>query len=301
MEGGEVTEVMAVEDRPVEKSEERAPEVPVDLGTRTLDAPTFKKFSDLVYAQAGIKLGPHKEALVCARVSKRMRQLGLDDFGAYYTLVEQDSSGTELVELLNAICTNVTHFFREPQHFDFLKETLKKWADGGQTRFRLWSAACSTGEEPYSMAISVRDVLGDACDVRIAATDLSTRAMGLAKVGFYQYRHVENLPQAALQKYFEPAQSGQMSGYQVRPELRRMVAFGRMNLSTTPFPLATGLDVIFCRNVMIYFDNVVRKRLLAEMYRLLRPGGYLMVGHAESLSGMLSDFRGIRPSIYRKV
>ena len=262
----------------------------------TLDAKTFQRFAELVYAKSGIKLGPQKEALVQARVRKRMRQLNLNSYKDYLDLAANDENGQEIIELLNAIATNVTHFYREERHFHFLATVLKQWEKEGQSRFRLWSAACSTGEEPYSMAITIRETLPASCDVKILATDLSTKVLSKAKQGEYQLKNIEKVPRNLLAKYFE--KRGEEC--RVTDSVRHLVRFARLNLAKPPFPMKGPLDVVFCRNVMIYFDNDVRRRLLAAIYGLLKPGGYLMVGHAESLSGQLSEFRSVEPSIYIK-
>lgn len=259
---------------------------------------TFREICALIYDQAGIKLGPHKVALVKARIGKRMRKLGIADYSKYMRAVHDDSTGMELVEMLDAICTNVTHFFREEQHFEIVGELVREWESRGQTRFRLWCTAASTGEEPYSLAMTLRENLDDTRDALILATDLSSKVLAVARTGSYQEKHMQNVPQALAARYFTREDRGGTGVYTVREEIRRMVRFSRLNLSVTPFPLHGPLDIVFCRNVMIYFDNEVRKRLLDDLYRLIRPGGYLMVGHAESLAGMLSEFKPLQPSVY---
>ncbi|HBA84079.1 MAG TPA: chemotaxis protein CheR [Verrucomicrobia bacterium] len=266
----------------------------------TLDKKTFHKFAQLIYEKCGITLGEKKEALVQARVGKRMRALGLTDFEAYFQQVEKDDSGEEVTALLDAISTNVTHFFREPRHFELLGQLVKEWEAKGQTRFRVWCAASSTGEEPYSLAITLNEHLSDARDAKILATDISTRVLEKARQGVYEERHMESVPRTYQTKYFRKELHAEPVRYRVDPSLQKMVTFGRVNLSTPPFPLKGPLDVVFCRNVMIYFDNKVRSRLLDNFFSLLRPKGYLMVGHAESLSGMLSQFKSVEPSVYIK-
>ncbi|MEI6809393.1 MAG: CheR family methyltransferase, partial [bacterium] len=152
---------------------------------------TFDRFCDLVYQKAGIKLGPQKEALVSARIGKRLRKLGLNSYEEYLRVVAEDKAGDELVEMLNAISTNVTHFYREDRHFDLLGQYLKRWESEGQTGFKIWCAASSTGEEPYTIAITVKDALRDSSDVKILATDISTKVLGLAKEGLYAPRQME--------------------------------------------------------------------------------------------------------------
>jgi len=267
----------------------------------SLDHKTFVKFCDLIYDMAGIKLGPQKEALVSARVSKRIRALQMSDFKAYYDRVKNDATGAEIVELLNAISTNVTHFFREHRHFELLDQILRKWEKDGQTRYRVWCAAASTGEEPYTIAMTFKEALRDVSDVKILATDISTKVLASAKAGVYQEKHIEKIPRNMVAKYFRREKTMEGANiFRVVDELKNMITYGRLNLAKPPFPMSGPFDIIFCRNVMIYFDNDVRRKLLAEAFRLVRPGGYLMVGHAESLSGMLSEFKTVEPSVYIK-
>jgi len=261
---------------------------------------TFDNFRRLVYEKSGINLGEKKEALVCARVGKRMRALGINDYKKYLEYLSEDESGREIVELLDAISTNVTYFFRENQHFELLRSLVREWADEGRQRLRIWSAACSTGEEPYSIAMILRESLNGFSDAKILATDISTKVLEQALSGVYEKKHVEKIPRHLLSKYFVKKRAETGEFYHVKKDLRQMVTFGRLNLSVQPFPLRGPLDVIFCRNVMIYFDNNVRKRVLENMYSLLRPGGYLMVGHAESLTGLVSDFKRVESSVYTK-
>lgn len=266
-----------------------------------METRTFKKFHDIVYEHSGIALGSGKEALVSARVGKRLRALNLPDFDSYLRYLEQDAGGDEIVQLLDAISTNVTHFFRESVHFEFVLEAVRAWAAAGQSRFRFWSAACSTGEEPYSLAMTVREALaGRVADAKILATDISTRVLGIAGAGAFEKEKLKSVPPALREKYFEPDEADPLNRRVVRDELKRMLVFRRLNLSAPPFPLRGPLDIIFCRNVMIYFDNSVRARLLAEARRLLKPGGYLVVGHSESLAGVLSELKTVKPSIYVK-
>ncbi len=260
---------------------------------------TFDRLVEIVYETSGISLGPRKQALVCARVSKRMRVLGIGCFDEYLAYLEEHRG--EVVGLLDAISTNVTSFFREPHHFDFIAEAAGLWYESGQRRFRFWSAASSTGEEPYSLAMVVKEALPfPDVDLRILATDISTEALAVCEDAAYDLGRMEPVPAALRDRWFSPVRGTAQSLWQAKPALRDAVVFRRMNLSTPPFPMTGPLDAIFCRNVMIYFDDVVRRRLLEECNRLLKPGGFLVVGHAESLAGMIADFKYVRPSIYRK-
>lgn len=265
-----------------------------------MNASTFQQFRALVYEQSGIDLAPGKEALVKGRVSKRMRHLGMSDERSYLKYVVADETGDEMVQLLDAISTNTTHFFRESRHFEYLAEQVRRCASQGT--LRIWSAACSTGEEPYSIAMTCAEAIGlrelQARDVRILATDISTRVLRHAQAGCYRISDLSSIPAALREQYLQAVDDEQL---EVISPLRNLISFRRLNLSKPPFPMRGPFDVIFIRNVMIYFDRTVRARLISEAERLLRPGGVLMIGHAESLSGIPTRLRMITPSIYEKV
>lgn len=267
-----------------------------------LDIPTFNAFRELVYARSGIALADGKHALVSARLSKRVHALGLDGFEDYLHLVESDRKGDELVQLLDAISTNVTHFYRENDHFEFLKKLIANWLDKGQKKFRVWCAASSTGEEPYTIAMTLHGCFQGAGDIdwKILATDISTRVLDIAARGEYSASRVRDIPPNLLGMHFDKRGYGDEAIYAAKSYLRDRIVYRRLNLSQPPFPLQGPLDLIMCRNVMIYFDNKVRARLLEDFHRLLKPGGYLIVGHSESLTGMISPFRNRLPSIYQK-
>ncbi|MEO5366565.1 MAG: protein-glutamate O-methyltransferase CheR [Magnetococcus sp. WYHC-3] len=267
-----------------------------------LDDATFQHFCDLIYDKAGIKLGSGKQSLVEARLGKRMRKLGIGSYREYLQLIEHDDSGDEVIEMLDAISTNTTHFFRESEHFDRLRQFLQTCEAEGQRRFRIWCAASSTGEEPYTIAMTVCEALASTQDVRILATDISTKVLRLASQGVYTHKQVSSIPSPHLAKYFNRQQDRRTDEphYAANESLRSLLTFARLNLATPPYPMKGPFDVILCRNVMIYFDNAVRSRLLAECERLLRPGGILIVGHAESLSGMLTGLHRLEPSVYVK-
>lgn len=266
-----------------------------------MDKKTFNEIRDMVYAKSGITLGDNKVALVMARLSKRMRALGIGDYDSYVDFVRKEESGDEIVNLLDVISTNVTHFFREDAHFKFLSEKMAEWLDKGQTRFRFWSAASSSGEEPYSMAMTILEAMGDRrADMKILATDISTRILARCKEGRYPAEKTKGIPQQFLQKYFKLELDGRDKYYVAGKALKDVVVVKRLNLSQPPFPMTGPLDMVFCRNVMIYFDSQVRQRLLDDVCRLLKPGGFLLVGHAESLVGVTTSLKTVKPSIYMK-
>jgi chemotaxis protein methyltransferase CheR len=265
-----------------------------------MESEIFSEFCQLIQQESGIALGRGKEALMSARISKRMRALKIGTFDDYLDVLRADNSGAELTELLDVISTNVTSFFREPEHFDYFDEAFRSWRAAGRTRFRIWSAACSTGEEPYTLAMVAAGHLDATCDCKILATDISTRVLRNAQAGRYPERLAERVPAPRLHQFFTKEKADDGPVYCVSAEIQRLVVFKRLNLSVAPFPMNGPFDAVFCRNVMIYFDNDTRKSLLNEIHRLLRPGGLLMVGHSESFSGIANGFKSIRPSIYTK-
>jgi chemotaxis protein methyltransferase CheR len=265
-----------------------------------MEKPTFDKFRVLIYESCGITLSENKEALVAARIGKRMRALGIADYQRYYTIVTSDRSGNEMTELVNSISTNVTHFFRESRHFDLLGQWLGQWSNEQRRPARIWSAACSTGEEPYSMCMTVLDNAPNPANVQILASDISTKVIQIAKFGVYKPQDIQNIPRATLKKHFQVGGSDGTELYRVKPHLRDMVSYQQINLSTPPYPLQGNLDCIFCRNVMIYFNRDLRRLMVKTFQDMLRPGGFLVVGLAESLSGIQHDLATVEPSVYRK-
>jgi chemotaxis protein methyltransferase CheR len=267
---------------------------------RSMSRSTFARFRALIYKLSGIALGEGKEGLVRSRVSRRMRGLGLTDYDQYFDHVVADPTGDEIIHLLDVISTNVTSFFREDSHFRVLGRLVGEWLAARRTRLRLWSAACSTGEEPYSMAMTVLEAVADRpVDLKILATDLSTRALDVARAGVFGEERTAGVPRDLRERYFD-RDARKPSRFRVRPHLRRAVSFARLNLADVPFPMSGPFDAVFCRNVMIYFDADVRRRLLSAIHGLLRPGGTLFVGHSESLSGLTAGFRSVQASVYVK-
>ena len=276
-------------------------ENPPGTGNRRMADGVFGRFRDVIYETAGISLTESKRALLCARIGKRMRHLGIDDYSKYLDRVIEDDSGGELTELLDAVSTNVTDFFREEDHFSFLGQALREWDTPSDGEIRMWSTACSTGEEPYTMAITALESLQSPnVRVRILATDISTAVLRAAQKGEYPEERLSKVPTAMRQRYFRKTAGAAGSCYRVSGRVKDMVVFRQLNLAKPPFPLKGPFQVVFCRNVMIYFDNRVRKRLLDEIGRVLDPDGYLIVGHAESLAALLGDWSTVRSSIYTR-
>lgn len=265
----------------------------------------FQRFRALIYEQCGINLHEGKKELVRARLSKRLRQTGHTSFGSYYDFLVNDTSGEELVLMLNAISTNLTSFFRESKHFDFLgKEVFPAIDRLGTTRsdmVYIWSAGCSTGEEPYSLAISFLEYFGNEARrfLKILATDISTQVLSTANAGVYPEARAENIPLPLLRKYFQKGH-GKMSGHiRLKPEIRQMIEFKRFNLME-PFPWKNQFNIIFCRNVMIYFDKNFQETLVNKYYDGLKIDGYFFIGHSESLMKLNHRFKYVKPTIYIK-
>ena len=263
----------------------------------------FSRFSSIAYDKGGIILKPGKEALVAARVAKRQRALGISTPKEYLAYLEADPKGDEIIYFLDAISTNYTHFFREKSHFHKLSDEVRTWISNGSRRLRIWSAASSTGEEPYSISITVLETLEKAdVDFKLLATDISTRVLSKAKSGVYVRDQLGPVEDRLQRKYFDRfGQKNQHDAYfEVKPDVRKHVLFKRLNLSKPPFPMTGPLDAVFCRNVMIYFDHAIRQGLVSEIDRLLKPGGILMIGHSETLTGIASSLQLEVPSVYRK-
>ena len=264
----------------------------------------FDKLASLVYSLCGIHLGEGKRELLRARLAKRLRATGCRDVKQYIQRLEGDHSGQELVCFLDVITTNKTDFFREPKHFEFLVEEvlpkLDKLCAAGEP-LRIWSAACSTGEEPYTLAMVLMEhrALWERRGASILASDLSTKVLDQAQGGVYALDRAGDIPRPLLTKYFQRG-TNRWAGYvRVRPELRKLVQFRRINLMDS-FNFDKPFHVIFCRNVMIYFDKPTQERLVDKFRNCLVQGGLLMVGHSESLTGIKHRLAFTRPAVYRR-
>ena len=266
----------------------------------------FSLFQKLIYEKAGIYLAEPKRALIDSRLAKRIRELGLDSFAAYYHHVVDDRDGTELIELLDRISTNETRFLREPRQFEFLETriipewTAKAAAGMRMRRILAWSAGCSTGEEPYSLAMVLRDQFAPSAgwDIEILATDLSSRALERARAAIWPIAKAEEIPARYLKRFMLKGIGAQSGKMKPAPEIRAMVRFERVNLNDDVYPVSGRFDLILCRNVLIYFDGPSRLRVIHRLLNHLAPGGYFLVGHAESLNGVTDRVRPVMPTVY---
>jgi chemotaxis protein methyltransferase CheR len=292
-----------------------------------LHARDYEQIRTLAYSYCGIDLRGGKEELVKARLGKKLAQLGLQTYREYCDLVVRDRSGESLAGMIDALTTNHTNFFREPQHFAFLRALLVDNARRGLAPMRVWSAACATGEEPYSIAFTMADAAGsdalvsagtgEFTDTRrakgftptarwgtlpagsVLATDISTQALAKASAGTYREERFQGIAVASMRRYLLRGEGKSRGLFKVRPEIRSMIEFRRLNLMEAPSGVG-HFQVIFCRNVMIYFDQPTQEALIARLVEHLHPGGHLFIGHSESLNGMRHALEYVQPATYRK-
>ncbi len=265
----------------------------------------FKDAAALVYERFGIHLTDQKRALVAGRLAKRVRSLGLPNLGAYLAKVRADDSGTELSEFINRITTNHSFFYREKDHFEFLTSTVmpaikRRLKDDPAYPIRFWSAGCAAGEEAYTLAMLIRESLGplaETADWGVLATDVSLSALGQARGGSYPSSRVAELPPAWRGAYLERTGEDEWT---VTNELRRSVLFKRLNLMNEQYPFKGQFDVVFCRNVMIYFDVPTRRTLVDRIYRYMKKDGWFFVGHSEALPRDTCPFSYTMPATYQK-
>lgn len=264
----------------------------------TLSQREFDQITDLAYRSCGIDLKNGKQELVQARLGKKIRQGKFKSFKQYYEHVVEDTTGEELIALLDALTTNFTSFLREATHFDLLRKTI---APGIKGPIRIWSAACSTGEEPYTIAFSLLEELGmsAASRIEILASDISSRALAAAERGAYEAERFKDVPKDWLGKYLLRGSASWQGWYRVKPSIRGMIEFRRINLMETLRPPKL-FQVIFCRNVMIYFNKETQGQLVNRFASCLEPGGYLLIGHSESLTGLDHSYEYVKPAVYRR-
>ncbi|BAO45039.1 CheR family methyltransferase [Thiolapillus brandeum] len=263
----------------------------------------FSRLRELVYRHTGIRMADNRRDLIYGRLSRRLRALGLRSFGAYCRLIE-DGHNDELEAFTNAVTTNLTAFFREAHHFDYLAETLipellKRNRDS--RRIRLWSAGCSTGEEPYTLAMILRESIPDIhnWDVRILATDLDSEVLLKASAGVYEQQNIEGVLGSRLKRWFRKGTGTNKGKARVVPQLQELITFGKLNLMEG-WPMKGPFDVIFCRNVLIYFDKPTQKKLFDRFADILVQKGHLFIGHSESPMDLTDRFALIGQSIYKK-
>lgn len=257
----------------------------------------FRQFQTMIHEIAGISMSSAKKTLVSGRLAKRVKHHGLGSYDDYFRLLMKNGEDGELQVAIDLLTTNETYFFREPKHFDFMRDRVLPARKPGKP-FRVWSAASSSGEEPYSLTMLLADVLGEA-PWELVASDLSTRVLEKARAGLYPMERAEGIPKHYLTRFCLKGTGSQEGRFLIARELRNRVQYRQVNLNET-LPKMGEFDVIFLRNVMIYFDTETKRKVVARMVPLLVPGGYLIIGHSESLNGVTDELKVVMPSVYRK-
>jgi chemotaxis protein methyltransferase CheR len=266
----------------------------------------FRRFQELIYAETGIWLGNSKTGLLCGRLYRRLRLLGLPSLEPYYDRVSAPDGEEERARMIDAITTNETRFFREPRQFDFMvQQVFPRWradAEGGvrSKRIRIWSAGCSSGEEPYSLGMLLAKHLPseDGWDTRLLATDISNRVLEKARKGIYDVGRSADIPKDLLRDFMLCGFNDQQGQMKVQIAIQQMVEFRRLNLSREPYPVESPFDAILCRNVLIYFDAASKQKVVANLVSHLASGGFLFVGHAENLTSLSAQLQSVEPTIY---
>jgi chemotaxis protein methyltransferase CheR len=266
----------------------------------------FHQLRDLIFAETGISLSDAKHSLVGSRLAKRLRALRLDSYQAYFGYLGQKGNESEMQEMINCITTNKTDFFRESHHFKFLQETVlpevvRRTGRGNRRRLRVWCAASSRGHEPYTIAMTLLDFFQhhSGWDIKILASDIDTQVLEIASEGIYTLPEVEVVPDDYKRRFLLKGTGRNAGVCMVRPEVRDLITFRQINLNKRPWPIHTKFDVIFCRNVMIYFNRTTQNQILMAMAPCLEPHGYLMLGHSENICQQTTPFIPLGGTIYQ--
>lgn len=271
----------------------------------TITVGQFKSLAQLIYAETGINIKSSKQTMLEGRLRRRSRALGAGSIGDYCDLVLDGKLGRgEMEHLINAVTTNKTDFFREPAHFDFLVDhALPQYAEEHCRMIRCWSAACSTGAEPYTIAMLLDDfsTRHRGMDYRIVATDIDTEVLATAIKGIYPREMAEPVPPSLRRRYVLEAKQPQRPDVRIAAELRRKVAFGRLNLNGGDLTIDESFHLIFCRNVLIYFDKATQEQVVARLCEKLLPGGYLFLGHSESITGFKHNLTQVAGTVFRRL
>lgn len=268
-----------------------------------LSADRFARLSALIYDETGIKMPRTKATMLEGRLRRRLRDTGTTTLNAYCDMLFADPTANgEMDHLVNAVTTNKTDFFREPGHFDFLeKVALPAIAATGQRRIRAWSAACSTGAEPYTMAMVMdRFVQARGGEYGILATDIDTEVLEAARRGIYDAALVDPVPSMLRQRYVATSRDRKAGKVRITPDLRAAIGFARLNLMDARYPVGEPMDIIFCRNVLIYFDKVTQEKVVRRLCDALRPGGYLFLGHSETIAGMDLPVKTVSYTVFER-
>lgn len=275
-------------------------------GFGAIDDRDFRRLSDFIEGELGIRMPETKRVMLESRLQKRVRTLGLGDFSEYVEYVfSEEGRRHELLNMIDAVTTNKTDFFREADHFDFVEHSIVPEFVGDPARhgrpIRIWSAGCSTGEEPYTLAMVLEECRIDhpRLDYGIVASDISTQVLHKAMQAIYDEDRVSVVPQSYKKKYLLRSKDQAKAQVRIRPELRAHVQFIRVNLMDELYSVEGSFDAVFCRNVIIYFERATQERILRKLSKHINPGGYLILGHSETLTGMNMPLRNVAPTVYR--
>ena len=274
-----------------------------DIKKISLSDAEFEKLRELVFKVSGISLAETKKELVVSRFTKRVKALRLQTFSEYYDLLVSSSGFSEVQNFINSITTNKTDFFRESHHFEFLVSTfVPQVISSGKRVVRVWSAACSTGEEPYTIAMVLAKHLVEPYNipVRILATDIDTNVLKTAVKGVYESGVLNTVPEEYMKKYFLRGKGESLGLFKIKDEIRQMVTFKQLNFIAPEYPVTSTFDIIFCRNVIIYFNPETKRMVVNRLFRYLNDGGYIMMGHSETLFNMIDGLVYLKNTIYQK-
>ncbi|HYX05386.1 MAG TPA: protein-glutamate O-methyltransferase [Bacteroidales bacterium] len=278
-----------------------------DIFKATLSENEFKRLSTYIFTEYGIKMPPVKKIMLQSRLQKRLRELQMNNFKDYVEFVfSEEGQANEVIHMIDVVSTNKTDFFREPIHFDFLKSVILPEIDATQTAVRpvkIWSAGCSSGEEPYTIAMTMAEFQEKypEIDYQILATDISSRILKTALEAIYKESRAELIPMSLKKKYLLKSKDRVNPSVRIVPELRKKVTFQRLNFMEHSYNVSETFDVIFCRNVLIYFDRETQEKVINRLCTKLKPGGYFFLGHSESITNINVPLRQIRPTIFQRI
>ncbi len=281
----------------------------MDSATASLSDSEFSQLVDIIYENTRIKMGEHKRVLVSSRLTKRLKVNNLKSFSDYIAFIKSPKGEDEIVHFINAVTTNKTDFFRENKHFEYMKSTFlplweKEFAAGRVKNLRIWSAACSTGEEPYTIIMTLHEYFGkniDKYDIKVLASDLDTNVINHAYEGVYREETVKDIESAILKRYFLKGSGANAGKYMVKDDLRRFLSLKQLNFKDKDFNIQTQFDIIFCRNVIIYFDKGFQKELFEKFYKYLKPCSRVFIGHSETLFGVSDKYKYVSSNVYERI
>lgn len=279
------------------------PSEPVLSNGEQLSHTNFESIRKILYDVSGISLSSKKQNMVQNRIAKRKADLSLSTFDSYLAFLEDPKNSDEIIGLVNALTTNVTHFFRESHHFEHLKKTIKKLLRENKPEIVIWSAGCSIGAEPYSIAITAMDAMEEErlqCTLKILATDIDTKALKSARQGVYEEKFLKGISRHQMLSYFSKAQGDDENIYQINKNIRDKVSFNYLNFNDNPWPMKGAFDFIFCRNALIYFDSEKQLDYVGRMTDLLITGGFLYLGHSEYFISDSAEYEALGQTTFRK-